>query len=78
MAKLVAGEARQASFGDRVIEPRNDQLKALLAYWRQKKGDRRAPTRADIDPAEIKRLLPYVGLVDVERSPLRFRYRLVG
>jgi len=61
-----------------MIEPRNDQLRALLAYWRQKKGERRAPSRADIDPAEIKALLPYVGLVDVERAPLRFRYRLVG
>lgn len=61
-----------------MIEPRHDQLKALFAYWRQNKGDRRAPARADIDPAEIKALLPYVGLVDVTREPLRFRYRLVG
>jgi hypothetical protein len=27
---------------------------------------------------EIPRLLPYVFLVDVERDPLRFRFRLIG
>lgn len=61
-----------------MLEPKNGHLQKLLAYWRAKKGDRLAPTRADIDPAEIKLLLPYVGMVDVERSPLRFRYRLAG
>lgn len=59
-------------------EPKHEPLRRLLAYWRAKKGDRPVPTRADIDPAEIKPLLPHVGLVDVERAPLRFRYRLAG
>ena len=61
-----------------MIEPRHVHLKRLLAYWLEKKGDRLAPARAEIDPAEIKPLLPYVGIVDIERSPLRFRYRLAG
>jgi hypothetical protein len=61
-----------------VIEPKHEVLKQILAYWLEKKGDRIAPTRADIDPAEIKALLPYVGLADVQRDPLRFRYRLIG
>jgi hypothetical protein len=60
------------------IEPRHDELKRLYAYWLAKKGARPAPGRADIDPLEIAPLLPYVTLVDVERGPLRFRYRLVG
>ena len=60
------------------IEPRHDELKRLYAYWLAKKGTRRAPSRADIDPLEIAPLLPHVALVDVERAPLRFRYRLVG
>ena len=60
------------------VEPKHDVLKQLLAYWQNKKGARIAPSRDDIDPAEITPLLPYVGLADVERDPLRFRYRLVG
>lgn len=61
-----------------LIVPRHDALEKLYAYWCAKKGERRAPARADIDPLEIARLLPHVTLVDVERAPLRFRYRLVG
>lgn len=61
-----------------MLEPKSEVLKLLLDYWRRKKGDRVAPTRADIDPAEIKTLLPHLGMVDVQRAPLRFRYRLVG
>ena len=60
------------------LEPRHEPLKKLLAYWLEKKGDRRAPGRVDIDPLEIVRLLPHVIMIDVERSPPRFRYRLVG
>jgi hypothetical protein len=37
------------------------------------------PSRADMDPVELPRaLLPNLFLVDVEESPRRFRYRLVG
>ena len=36
------------------------------------------PARRDIDPAEIPDLLPNVVLVDVERDPPDFRYRLIG
>lgn len=60
------------------IEPHHDELKQLYAYWLAEKGARPAPARADIDPLEIAPLLPYVTLIDVERTPLRFRYRLVG
>jgi hypothetical protein len=61
-----------------VVEPRHPGLAELYAYWRAKKGERPAPRRADLDPVEIAPLLPFVTLVDVERAPLRFRYRLVG
>jgi hypothetical protein len=77
----VARDKRLQSFFRRVapmLEPKSPHLKQLLEYWREKKGDRMAPMRAEIDPAEIKALLPYVGMVDVERAPLRFRYRLAG
>jgi hypothetical protein len=60
------------------VEPRHRELAELYAYWREKRGERLAPSRADIDPLEIPSLLPFVTLVDVERAPLRFRYRVVG
>jgi hypothetical protein len=54
------------------------RLRQLYAYWRSKAVGGRLPSRADIDPAEIPQLLPYVFLVDVERNPRRFRFRLIG
>lgn len=69
---------RQPLTGFGPVEPHHDELKKLYAYWLGKKRARPAPSRTDIDPLEIAPLLPYVMLVDVERAPLRFRYRLVG
>ena len=56
----------------------HSRLRHLYDYWAAKRGSRRAPTRADIDPLDIPDLLPYLTLVDVLHDPLRFRYRLVG
>lgn len=60
------------------IASRHEELRQLYVYWLAKRGSRRAPSRADIDPVELARLLPHVVLLDVEQSPLRFRFRLVG
>jgi hypothetical protein len=49
-----------------------------IYYWDRKRRGRSMPNRADIDPTEIAPLLPHVFMVDVERDPLRFRYRLIG
>jgi hypothetical protein len=48
----------------------------LLAYWTSLKGGRSMPSRADIDPVEIKRHLPQISLIDV--APGSFRSRLAG
>jgi hypothetical protein len=53
-------------------------LERALSYWDGKRQGRRMPSRRDIDPAEIPQLLPHLLLVDVQRDPLDFRYRLVG
>jgi hypothetical protein len=50
----------------------------LLAYWHRKRGSRRMPARADIDPLELKRHLGSLCLIDVFHAPLRMRYRLIG
>jgi hypothetical protein len=54
------------------------RFKEAFAYWQSKLAGRLMPSRRDIDPVEIPRLLPYVMLVDVLRDPLDFRYRLIG
>lgn len=54
-----------------------DQM-ALLEYWLARRGSRRMPARADLDPIDLAKLLPNLMLIDVVGPPPRFRYRLVG
>lgn len=54
-------------------------FKLVLELWRQKRGGRIAPARADFDPAELKAVLPRLLLLEVvPGEPLDFRYRLAG
>jgi PAS domain len=55
-----------------------DVIAVALAYWNRKRGTRAMPARADIDPVEIRHILPNIILVDVLCDPLDFRCRLVG
>ena len=57
---------------------RSRVLRQLLQYWDEKRGDRRAPSRDDIDPAEMIEALPNVFLIDVLAEPRRYRVRLMG
>jgi len=52
----------------------------LLRYWESKRREGRLPARRDIDPIEIRALLPQVLLLEVLRTEtgLRFRFRLAG
>lgn len=50
----------------------------LYAYWQRIRGERLMPARADIDPAGLKRILPYIMLSRIEQNPWRVRYTLVG
>ena len=43
-----------------------------------KRGNRQMPSRRDIDPGEIAKILPHVFLLDVQAEPLDFCYRLIG
>lgn len=57
--------------------------RALYAYWLDlHPDDTTLPGRRHFDPVDLARrhpqILPNLWLVDVEREPLRFRYRLVG
>lgn len=51
-------------------------LKEALAYWRTKRGRRGMPSRRDIDPVEVPRLLPNLQLIEFVAG--RWRYRLIG
>lgn len=50
----------------------------LFAYWCSLREGARLPSRRDIDPGGMKRLLPTVSLIDVSHDPLEFRMRLAG
>jgi len=53
------------------------RLGALYDYWDQKRGGRRMPTRADLDPLEMQPWLGNLLLIDVTGGN-GFVYRLYG
>lgn len=48
------------------------------AYWRSKAQNGRLPARGDIDPADIKSILPNIILLNVAYDPFRISVRLRG
>ena len=54
------------------------RARRMFEYWSGKKGERPMPTRADIDPTDIRDVLSNVILVRLEYNPFRVLYRLVG
>lgn len=55
------------------------RLTGLYRYWERKRGERKMPARRDLRPEEMRDLLGYIVLVDVEPgTPVKFRFRLVG
>jgi len=55
----------------------SDALRHVVNYWCAKRKGRPMPARSDIDPLELRRILPNIYLVDVVRPSL-YRYRLIG
>jgi hypothetical protein len=53
-------------------------IRGFDAYWRARAHGRRLPARPDINPAEIKSLLPDIVLLNVEWEPFRCSIRLRG
>lgn len=62
------------------LDLRHADHRALFDYWHARMQGDRLPARADIDPAELRSLLPRLALIDVlrEEQGLAFRYRLTG
>ena len=58
---------------------RSADLRRLWEYWERRRGGRRMPARADIDPAEFKPLIGRVSVIDViGEDRLSFRFRLAA
>ena len=53
-------------------------VQTMYQYWRSKRVGDRMPPRSAIDPAEIRRFLPQLTIVEVVPDERRYVYRLVG
>ena len=51
-------------------------LQRLHQDWESRRRGRQMPARADFDPVDLKYVLGYLSLIDVQRDPLRFRFRI--
>jgi hypothetical protein len=60
-----------------VSEIRSEKILALHRWW-QSHCHADIPDRSDLNPTDIKCLLPNLLISDVEPCPFRIRYRLVG
>jgi hypothetical protein len=55
------------------------RIRQLYAYWQSiRPAPDVLPGRQHLDPVHIPKLLPWLWLVDVEGTPPRFRFRLIG
>lgn len=54
------------------------ELVDFLAYWNSKRGARPFPSRMDIVPREIEKLLPWINIYDVVEGGKDFHIRLIG
>lgn len=68
----------QRIVGDGFLSVCTPRIRRAYEYWNGKRQGRRMPARADIDPSEIKDLLPGILLINVAHDPLHMIYRLVG
>ncbi|NMM45298.1 PAS domain-containing protein [Rhodospirillaceae bacterium KN72] len=56
----------------------SERIGRLRGYWESLCAPGAWPTRGDLDPAEIKDLLPYIVISEIELETGRVFYRLVG
>jgi hypothetical protein len=70
-----------AEYEARIVDP---EIRRFVEYLRGKRGDRRYPARAALDPLDFRYVLGDVIIIEAHRSPAgspwpwHFRYRLVG
>ena len=57
---------------------KNPPLRQLLAHYLTARGDKRMPSRRDIDPLQLGPVLPIIWVSVYEPDAGTFRYRLAG
>jgi hypothetical protein len=57
---------------------RSQRCHMLVKYWNRLRGDRAMPRPDEIDPTDIKSVLPHIMMVGISYDPFRALYRLVG
>lgn len=67
-----------AAWSPDLLADSHASLRQLYAYWDARRGARTMPARSDIDPVDLKALLPVLILIDVVPDARRYTYRLVG
>jgi len=61
-----------------IDEVPSTRARRMHKYWTDKKAGRPMPSRTDIEPSEIKDLLPHIILTRLEYEPFRVLYKLIG
>ncbi len=56
----------------------HQRARRLYDYWSEIHPAEGLPGRQHFDPSAVPDVLPNLRLIDVQREPLRFRYRLLG
>ena len=70
-----AAQDMASSFDVSIVH--SQRIRKLSEYWLAKaKGG--VPSRSEIDPVDVRELLPNLMMIDMLGDPPRFRYRLVG
>jgi hypothetical protein len=56
----------------------DSRVRRLYEHWQAIHPAQGLPGRQHFDPLQVPRLLPWIWLVDINRDPLRFKFRLYG
>ena len=59
-------------------DAQSGRLRFLAEYWHGKKGGRDLPDRSDFDIADLRNILPYLLVAEIQPEPFRVFYRLTG
>jgi hypothetical protein len=78
LAPTAASVAPLAAWSPDLLADCHASLRQLYAYWDTRRGNRPMPARGDLDPVDLKQLLPMLILIDVVGDARRYTYRLVG
>lgn len=57
---------------------RHPDLLRLYSLWDKKRGSRRFPGPGEMSPRDMLYMLNRIALIEVQRDPLRFYWRVVG